>query len=60
MASKRSMESPVQAQVRRKKNAKNMASKRSSSATNQNIQNQTEIPLISTNVETEEAKQKDF
>ncbi len=54
------MESPVQAQVRRKKNAKNMASKRSSSATNQNIQNQTEIPLISTNVETEEAKQKDF
>ncbi len=54
------METVEQAEIRRKHNAENMASWRSSSATNQNIQNESEVPLISRYVETEEAKQKVF
>ncbi len=60
MANLRNMETPKQADSRRINNARNMAFWRSSSATIQINQNQNEVPQISKNVETEEAKQKAF
>jgi hypothetical protein len=54
------METPEQAEIRRRNNAENMVTQRSSSARNENIEQQTEVPLISRYVETEEAIQKAF
>jgi hypothetical protein len=54
------MEEPEQAEIKRRNNAKNMASLRSSSETIQTIQNQNEVPLISRYIETEEAKKRLF
>ena len=60
MSTVRNMETPEQAECRRTNNARNMAFRRSSTTTIQINQNQIEVPQISKNVETEEAKKKAF